>query len=76
MDEIAQNLNRPGNVSDLTRRREALARRLEDGFCRIDQTAAQGRDVADWEAFWIGLLHEYEQVCDEIERLVDEQIAA
>jgi hypothetical protein len=47
-------------------RSEILARRLEDGYRRIDEAIATGSDVTSWEAFWIDLLHEYEAVCDEL----------
>ena len=50
----------------LDRRRQSLARRLEDGYQRIDQAIATGADVAAWETFWIDLLREYESVCDEL----------
>ncbi len=50
----------------LDRRRLSLARRLEDGYQRIDQAIATGVDVAAWEVFWIDLLREYESVCDEL----------
>jgi len=55
------------NVDDgRDRRRQSLARRLEDGYHRIDQAISTGADVAAWESFWIDLLHEYEAVCDEL----------
>lgn len=47
-------------------RRESLARRLDDGYRRIDEALREGTDVADWERFWIQLLHEYEAVCDDL----------
>lgn len=50
----------------LDRRCQSLARRLEDGYQRIDQAIATGADVAAWESFWIDLLREYESVCDEL----------
>jgi hypothetical protein len=50
----------------LDRRRHSLARRLEDGYQRIDQAIATGADVVAWETFWIDLLREYESVCDEL----------
>jgi hypothetical protein len=49
------------------RRSEILARRLDDGYRRIDQAIATGADVSAWETFWIDLLHEYEAVCDELQ---------
>jgi hypothetical protein len=50
----------------LARRRAALERRLNEGFQRIDAAAADGKDVATWETFWVNLLAEYEAVCDEL----------
>ena len=50
----------------LDRRRLSLARRLDDGYRRIDQAIATGADVSAWESFWIDLLREYESVCDEL----------
>ena len=55
-----------GNEAVLERRRLSLARRLEDGYQRIDQAISTGSDVAAWEMFWIDLLREYESVCDEL----------
>jgi hypothetical protein len=49
-------------------RREFLARRLDDGFQRIDEAALAGADVTEWESFWIKLLREYEDVCHQRER--------
>ncbi len=64
------------SVTDLIRRRETLTRRLEDGLLRIDQAELDGRDVTDWESFWIGLLREYEQICDLLNDITDEPLAA
>jgi hypothetical protein len=47
-------------------RREALERRLEDGYERIEQALDDGADVAAWEDFWLQLLRDYEVVCDEL----------
>lgn len=44
--------------------RDVLARRLDDGFDRIEQATMRGQDVAAWEGFWFGLLHEYEAICE------------
>jgi hypothetical protein len=40
-----------------------LARRLDDGWNRIEQAEARGEDTQTWETFWIKLLHEYEAAC-------------
>jgi hypothetical protein len=48
--------------------RDNLYQRLEQGYERIERGLADGSDVTTWEDFWVSLLHEYEQVCDEIQR--------
>jgi hypothetical protein len=57
-----------GSGQELEWRRESLARRLEDGYRRIDQAIAAGEDVAEWERFWIRLLREYEAICDTLQK--------
>ena len=47
-------------------RRRVLTRRLDDGYRRIDDALHDGADIEAWEDFWLGLLREYEAVCDEI----------
>ena len=46
-------------------RRASLRRRLEDGYIRIETALEAGQDVAEWEAFWLDLLRQYEALCDE-----------
>ena len=43
-----------------------LEERLRDGDELIDKRRAAGLDVTKLEDFWIALLHEYEQACQEI----------
>ncbi len=62
MDEFGDLATRVARIED---RRDVLARRLEDGWQRIDAAALAGEDVERWEAFWIDLLREYETLCDE-----------
>lgn len=51
---------------------ETLERRLDDGYKRIADAQAQGRDVQAWEEFWIQLLREYEEVCFNADRIFRE----
>ncbi len=44
-----------------TTRLGSLEQRLNDGYERIEQALARGEDVTAWEAFWIDLLHQYEE---------------
>lgn len=53
-------------AADFENRHDSLARRLDDGYDRIEQAIAEGADIAAWEEFWISLLREYEAVCDEL----------
>lgn len=48
--------------------REALEKRLEDGYLRIDEASLAGKDIAEWETFWIRLLREYEGICRELDQ--------
>ncbi|HYI25878.1 MAG TPA: hypothetical protein VD767_10755 [Thermomicrobiales bacterium] len=45
-------------------RLQALERRLDEGYARIEEGIARGEDVTAWESFWIDLLHQYEAECD------------
>lgn len=56
------------SLDDLQRQRSRLASRLEEGHRRIEAALAGGQDVTAWEEFWMALLHEYEDVCQELER--------
>lgn len=53
------------DLDDLRARKQSLELRLADGRKRIDAAEQQGRDVEQWEMFWLTLLSEYEQLCDE-----------
>lgn len=46
--------------------RHVLVRRLDDGYDRIEHAVIRGQDVEAWESFWLGLLAEYETVCDHL----------
>lgn len=48
--------------------RDSLYHRLELGYARIERGLANGEEVTTWEDFWVSLLHEYERVCDELQR--------
>jgi hypothetical protein len=62
-DEI---LAEPIQFDDLRRRKAKLEQRLEDGYVRINDAEAEGRDVSAWEELWMTLLHEYESVCNDL----------
>lgn len=44
---------------------QRLEQRLNDGYELIEKRRAQGLDVTELEDFWIELLHEYEERCNE-----------
>lgn len=58
----------PHDSDALEAHRDSLYHRLELGYERIEHGLAEGSDVTTWEGFWIALLREYEQVCDELQR--------
>lgn len=51
---------------ELAQKRDALDKRLEDGFRKIEDAEASGKNVYAWENFWLQLLREYESVCDDL----------
>jgi hypothetical protein len=53
---------------DITERRHALERRLDDGYLRIEEALRAGADVSTWEDFWLNLLADYEGVCGQNRR--------
>jgi hypothetical protein len=53
-------------VAETINRRDALEKRLDDGWEKIELGIDNGADVAAWETFWVTLLHEYEAVCDDL----------
>lgn len=57
---------REAPIRDLSSHRDAVARRLDDGYKRIDHAIANGDDVETWEEFWVTLLAEYEALSDEL----------
>lgn len=61
-------LGLPADRAALERRRDALSRRLELGYRKIERGLEDGQEVTTWEDLWITLLREYEQICDDLER--------
>ena len=59
-------LPKAGEADDLTAQRSALARRLDDGYLRIEQAIVTGEDVQAWEDFWLSLLADYESLSDRL----------
>lgn len=47
--------------------RDRLEARLHDGWHRLTQAEAAGADTTAWEAFWFKLLHEYQDMCRELD---------
>ena len=44
---------------------QVLEQRLNDGYELIEKRRAAGLEVTKLEDFWIELLHEYEERCDD-----------
>ncbi len=62
-------------LSELERELEALEQRLDDGERRIEEATRIGADTASWEAFWIELLHSYEDVYRRLELIENDHPA-
>ena len=52
---------------DLQAEADTLYRRLEDGYQKIEDAQAAGRDTAFLDEFWLSLSREYEDVCASLE---------
>lgn len=59
-------VERNGERDARERQRDVLHQRLENGYRKIEQGLAEGRDMATWEDLWLALLYEYERVCDDL----------
>ncbi len=43
---------------------DLLVRRLDAGYARIEDAQNAGQDLADWEEFWIDLMHQYDRAME------------
>jgi len=69
-EEAAQReMKRLKDIEELETKRDQLVERLDTGAARIEDARAKGKDVHDWEDYWIGLLRHYEQICDKLREL-------
>lgn len=57
------------DIAELEMKRDELVERLDKGAARIEDARAKGKDVQEWEDYWIQLLRHYEQLCDKIREL-------
>lgn len=56
-------------LAELTTRCEALSIRLDEGSAKIEEGRAKGKDVTEWENYWMKLLGQYEKACKRIEEI-------
>jgi hypothetical protein len=68
--EVAQReQTRVRDIEELQTKRDELIERLDKGAARIEDARAKGKDVQEWEDYWIQLLRHYEQICDKLREL-------
>jgi uncharacterized coiled-coil DUF342 family protein len=53
-------------IARLEEKRNEYEERLEIGGNKIEEARSQGKDVSNWEDYWIGLLRQYEAVLDKL----------
>lgn len=53
-------------MTDLIAKRDTLIHRLTVGWAKINKVDAAGGDITTMEDHWIGLLRQYEALCDRI----------
>ncbi len=56
-------------LASLEAKRNELVDRLDKGADKIEEARKQGKNVEDWESYWISLLRQYEKLCDRIAEL-------
>jgi hypothetical protein len=66
---------RAERIVDLRQRQERLVERLDTGAALIEEKRSKGEDVTQWEDFWIQLLREYEDVCEQLHELEFGEVA-
>jgi hypothetical protein len=54
----------------LETRRDNLYSRLEAGYAYIEALLESQMPTEEAEDFWVGLLREYERVCDELQKVL------
>lgn len=62
----ARQLERHRMIEVLITKRDQYVDRLDTGAAKIEEARAQGKDVSEWEDYWISLLRRYEEVCDKL----------
>jgi hypothetical protein len=60
-------------MTELQERIAALEVRLRNGYDKIGEAMKQGIPVQGWEQAWLGVLAEYERLCDELAAMKPEQ---
>lgn len=65
----ARRQRRMQEIARLEEKRDELVERLDVGAAKIEEARSQGKDVTQWEDYWITLLRQYENVCDKLRDL-------
>lgn len=50
----------------LSEKRDEYVQRLDIGAAKIEEARRQGKNVTLWEDYWIQLLRQYEEVCNQL----------
>jgi hypothetical protein len=61
-----QNSGRSDSNEAILNSIQSIEQRLHDGYAKIDEGQASGRDIVRWEDVWIDLLREYEGLMDRL----------
>jgi hypothetical protein len=61
-------------MESLMERIAALEVRLRNGYDKIGEAMLNGIPVQGWEKAWLGVLAEYERLCDELAALKPAQV--
>jgi hypothetical protein len=61
-------------MTELQERIAALELRLRNGYDKIGEAMKQGIPVQGWENAWMGVLADYERLCDELAAMKPAQV--
>jgi chromosome segregation ATPase len=66
--EISQ-AERADTIKRLENKRDEYQSRLDEGAVKIEEARRQGKDVSEWESYWLELLKRYGHLSDKIREL-------
>jgi hypothetical protein len=70
--DLTPDQEREQTIKRLEEKRDEYVERMDIGAAKIEEGEAQGVDTESWQMYWIGLLRQYEAVCNKLRELKKE----